>query len=172
MKLKTFIILQSTFLSLISFSSCSNTAIKKDGLLYGEVVGELYHTQYWNSNDHWDLKNMYLILHYDDESIERVYADDPNAHYTFSPESPTGLPIGETSFSITSGYYVDYKGEPHEILPREFNGVYIIKNPNPIVTDDKVLFAFRIIVEVLVLVLIPLAIIIAIIKTYKKKKKE
>lgn len=152
--------------------SCSDNSIKKDGLIYGEVVGELYHTQYWDSNDHWDLKNMYLILHYEDETIERVDADDPHAHYTFSPETPTGLPLGETSFELVSGYYVDYKGEHHEIKPRTFEGATIIKNPNSAVTDDTPLIVFRITVLAIVVILTPITIGTSLFSLYKKKKSE
>ena len=115
----------------IFLASCSTNSIKKDGILYGEVVGDLYHTQYWDANDKWDLKNLNLRLYFDDGSTQDISALDSNAHYTFYPESPNGLSHDTTSFSIISGYYVDKNNEKHEILPRQFDGITIVSNPNP-----------------------------------------
>lgn len=164
----------TTLVSICSFFSlsCGDNTIRKDGLLYGEIVGELYHTQYWNSNDSWDLKNMYLILHYDDETIYRLQADDSNAHYTFFPESPNGLPLGSASFGLVSGYYKDYKGIEHEIKPRMFDGVTIVNNPNVIVKTDTFAVVFRTCIEVVVLTLIPVLLIFIFFQTYKRKREE
>lgn len=156
----------------LCLTSCEDDSIKKDGLLYGEVVGELYHTQYWNSNDNWDLKNMYLILHYEDGSIERVDANDSNAYYTFSPISPNGLPLGNTSFKLESGYYLDYKNKKHEIKTRTFEGAYIINNPNNVVKDDTSFVIFRVLIEILVASTSLIFLVVLLLRLVKNKKYE
>lgn len=121
-------------------SSCNNasTTIRKEGLLYCEVVGDLYHQQYWDENDSWDLTNMYLELHYEDGEVISIEATNENAEYTFEPSSPVGLDHNVTSITIVGGTFTDYKGEKHEIKGRKLSPIRIVDYPYGMETQLEV----------------------------------
>lgn len=152
------------------FSSCSKDSIvQKDGLLYGEIVGDLLRTNYSNKYDSWDLKGMSIVLYYEDGSTERIDSTDKDVHYTFLPESPTGLEVGNTSFTMTSGYYVDYKGNKHDIKPRTFENIrikYSGRNTEPTVKNK----IFGYIALGFLILLVPFLIIYLSVIFYRKKK--
>lgn len=114
--------------SLLSLTSC-RTIVRKDGLVSLELVGEMSHVQYWNSNDSWDLKGVKLKLTFDDGEIYNISALDKSIEYTFEPASPVGQPLGPISFTVTKAIYTDYKDRKYEVPSRTFYGLCIIENP-------------------------------------------
>ena len=130
MKKDFFRIIFILILSSFCFCSCSGlNEPKRDDITYCEIIGDLYHTQYWDYNDKWDMKNMSLLIHYDDGTTATISATTTNASYVFSPESPVGLDHSVTSFKLVEGTYKDFRGKKHPVSGREFSSITIVDYP-------------------------------------------
>lgn len=110
--------------------SCSDTnRINKKGLLYAELVGDLYHQQYWDEYDAWDLSKMHLSLHYSDGEIYLIDAKNKYSEYVFEPASPVGLDHSITSIELVGGIYDDHNGNRCEIKGRHLSPIQIVDYP-------------------------------------------
>ena len=109
------------------FFSCSNKTSKK--VLGCDLIGDLKHVQYWNKYDKWDLSSLSLVIKYEDDSVEYIKGDNSLITYNFLPESPSNLPIGNTSFKIYDSFYTSEGGERYNIPDKEFTDITIVDYP-------------------------------------------
>lgn len=118
------------FLPVIFFclTSCGDTTIIHGTPLYGEIVGYLYHKEYWDQNDSWDLRNLQIRIYFEDETYGYIDALDNHITYTFSPATPNNLDYSTTSFTVEEGVYKD-NNVTFKIRSRVFNDIKIVEFP-------------------------------------------
>ena len=149
-------------------SGCSkDNRTSYEGISNCELVGNLTHVQYWNENDEWDLKSLFLKIDFDDGSTKNISAADSAIQYKFEPESPVGLPVGYITLYVRDGFIKDRNGVEHHITPRHFENISIVDYPY---TDNEPPKIIKKVAKIALPILAGIALVFFYIHAIKIKK--